>query len=224
MPFQIPPAEAARDRPACCGRLFASHTIGRRMTHRASACARWQSLPDQIGRGETTGSPNTGSPNTRQPEHRQPEGISNNRPTAISAKADRHPAAGSAAADAAADHVAAAGEISATSTHDLDTFTLNFQFFHLSPPLRPFAGGVIRSFLDGRRVRGRGAKGSSTSAGGIRRSHGAVSPRLGGISGRLERRTRLWPTRHWNSIVQQRRQRNAQTRQPRAAVDRRCMC
>ncbi len=72
--------------------------------------------PDQIGRGETTGNPNTGSPNTGNLSTASLS-ISNNRPTAISAKADRHPAA-SAVADAAADHVAAvvaAGEISATS-------------------------------------------------------------------------------------------------------------
>ncbi len=73
--------------------------------------------PDQIGRGETTRNPNTGSPNTGNLSTASLS-ISNNRPTAISAKADRHPAAGSAVADAAADHVVAvvaAGVTSGTS-------------------------------------------------------------------------------------------------------------
>lgn len=78
--------------------------------------------PDPIGRGETTGNrvtgnPNTGSPNTGNLSTASLS-VSNNRLTAISAKADRHPAAGSAVVDAVADRVVAvavAGETSGTS-------------------------------------------------------------------------------------------------------------
>jgi hypothetical protein len=66
VPFQIPPAEAARDR-GVLQRLFASHNIGRRMTiERVRARGGNRSRPNRPG-------PNNREPGNRQPEHKQPE-------------------------------------------------------------------------------------------------------------------------------------------------------
>ena len=66
VPFQIPPAEAARDR-GVLRRLFASHTIGRRMTiERVRTRGGNRAGPNRRG-------PNNRQPGNRQPEHRQPE-------------------------------------------------------------------------------------------------------------------------------------------------------
>jgi FecR protein len=66
VPFQIPAAEAARDR-GVLRRLFASHAIGRRMTtERVRARGGNRSGPNRTG-------PHNRQPGTRQPEHRQPE-------------------------------------------------------------------------------------------------------------------------------------------------------
>jgi hypothetical protein len=78
--------------------------------------------PDQIGRGETTGSRVTGSPNTGSLNTGNLStaslSVSNNRRTALSVKVGRHPAAGRVVVDAVADRVvavAAAGETSGIS-------------------------------------------------------------------------------------------------------------
>jgi uncharacterized membrane protein YgcG len=71
VPFQIPPAEAARDR-GVLRRLFASHTIGRRMTvERVRARGGNRSGPNRPGRNNRQ--PGNRQPEHRQPEHRQPE-------------------------------------------------------------------------------------------------------------------------------------------------------
>ena len=71
VPFQIPPAEAARDR-GVLRRLFASHTIGRRMTiERVRARGGNRSGPNRPGRNNPQ--PEHRQPEHRQPEHRQPE-------------------------------------------------------------------------------------------------------------------------------------------------------
>ena len=61
VPFQIPPAEAARDR-GVLQRLFAAHTIGRRMT-----------IERLRARSGNRPGPNRPGPNNPQPEHRRPE-------------------------------------------------------------------------------------------------------------------------------------------------------
>ena len=71
VPFQIPPAEVARDR-GVLRRLFASHTVGRRMTiERVRARGGNRSGPNRPGRNNPQ--PEHRQPEHRQPEHRQPE-------------------------------------------------------------------------------------------------------------------------------------------------------
>ncbi len=75
VPFQIPPAEAARDR-GVLRRLFASHAIGRRMTiERARTRGGNRSRPNRPGPNRQPGNrqPEHRQPEHRQPEHRQPE-------------------------------------------------------------------------------------------------------------------------------------------------------
>ena len=81
VPFQISPAEAARDR-GVLQRLFASHNIGRRMTiERVRARGPNRQGPNRLGpnnrqpgnRQREQRQPEHRQPERRQPEHRQPE-------------------------------------------------------------------------------------------------------------------------------------------------------